>query len=144
MAIVSTEVPKDIPVFWVAKLSNGLEVFEDFRIGFKGSWLRLKDLLKNEGWGVKMLSLVSPSSVILLPEDKNHDGFFYSQRVDAYASGDLNFQKFYKGIGYYKDGQVYITWLNVGSGEVTNEVRTVNSDNPSIILRVSDNSGLLS
>lgn len=138
--IVSTSKP-DCSYFWVATLSSGLEVFEDFRVGQKSAWLRLKDLLKSEGWHVTMLSLVTPTSTVCF---FGGDGYFFSNKIEAYASGDFNYQKIFKGIGLLENGQVNITWVDTDTGDVTTEKRDISRDNNAIILSVSDDGKLFS
>jgi hypothetical protein len=108
-------------VFWFAKLSNGLTVYQDDdRMGVQPpwAWVRLANYLKESGTRISGLGAQFRSHCITpLPTDSQ--GYFYCQ-----SSLGTNFSprtlSFYK-LGYLKDRKIYIKVFTVPELELVDE-----------------------
>lgn len=115
---------ENLESYFVAKLSDGTEVYQDdlhLTSGQINCWFRLKDHLGKSGLKIVGLRLERNGIQFSVPD--NQRGYFFGNRQKAvYPDG---IQMNYMGIGYYDGNQVHITWrTNPGFKYFENEIKT--------------------
>jgi len=123
---------------WIASLSDGTTVFEDITPKQKSAWRRLKDYIQENDLQITNLRLEAYGKFITLLKYKSDhgevqiDGYWQSSKIGAFlggVSGEIN----WRGIGFIKDEQVNIIWVD-DSGNITSELRDFHEDDPAAIL----------
>ena len=125
-------IPDGLDIGWKVTLSSG-DIFYDWdRDTDSGtpSWFILSDYIKNNaGDRIVSMQLFYQTNFSeegdfagVSFESDNSEGYFYTKRVSA-IMGDKNCSGENYGIGYLKDGKVYITWFNNRVQALESEVR---------------------
>ncbi len=115
------------PSKWVVSLSCGLTVFDNGYYDDKCAWLRLKDFCEEHQVHITQLRLQHNGHVV--STKYKAEGYFFSKRVETllnYATGVINI--FAMGVGYLKEGNLYITWIYPHS--IQAEVRDLRQQHP--------------
>ncbi|RLG36307.1 MAG: hypothetical protein DRN91_08285 [Candidatus Alkanophagales archaeon] len=103
---------------WIASLSNGETVFEEWIPGQPSPWLRLLQRLEEEGLAVTQLRLqVRGRTYCCIP---HADAYFQAHRTSMSLYGKQ--RGFLRGIGSVVGDTVYILWVNE-QGDCWQEVR---------------------
>lgn len=108
---------------WIASLSDGRTVFQDVTPHVTSAWRRLQQFVNQEGVTLTGLRLQAfGQDVTMLPWHKV-DGYWQVSRQQAAVGSEKNIQVLSRGVGYIKDGMIYITWITQ-DGVVEHEQRT--------------------
>ncbi len=111
------------PFYFVIKLSNGENVFQDKRDGFQHAWLRLKDFLKaNPEIKIVGMDLVKLNGKTFKAPDNQSGYIFGFKQIKTFLGPktELNAVCY----GYYDGEFCYMTWLNSNGKIIQQEKRT--------------------
>jgi hypothetical protein len=123
---------------WIASLSDGTTVFEDKTPGLESAWSRLNKYVKLHKLDITNLRLEAFGRFVNLLSYRTDDGrvqidgYWQSSCIGAFF-GAYTDEINWRGIGYVKDAQVNIIWIN-DRGVITHEVRAFVSNDIAAIL----------
>ena len=124
---------------WIASLSDGTTVFEDVTPNTPTAWRRLSVYVELHGHKLTNLRLEAYGRSIVLVPYKSSDGiaqingYWQSHKVSTFLNASGTVSRYSCGIGYVKGKEVVITWVD-HVGNVSQEIRPYQLDNPAIIL----------
>jgi len=111
------------PFYFVIKLSNGDNVFQDKRDGSQHAWIRLKDFLKARP-EIKIIGMdmVKVNGKIFNTPDNQKGYCFGYKQIKTFLGpkAELNATCF----GHYDGEFCYMTWLNANGKVIQQEKRT--------------------
>lgn len=110
---------------WMAQLSDGRTAYEAPPIeGKPSSWQALLQDTRSSGINITRLTLVRGGMKILALSPKECDGFFQAYEAHMFWSKKrMNFQ----GVGSVVGDKVFITWVNLETFEIRQDVRPLDS-----------------
>jgi len=116
---------------WIASLSDGSTVFEDFTPGETAAWKRLRTYIRNNSLQITNLRLeVYGQATTMKPAKSGVDGYWHCNKM-ASLNGAKEWS--HRGVGYVEGDKVYITWIR-DDGQVYGEIRDFNDDDIGLIL----------
>jgi len=116
---------------WIASLSNGTTVFEDFTPGEQAAWKRLKHYVRANSLQITNLRLeVYGQAVTMVSAKDGAEGYWHCNGISGFV-GISEWSS--RGIGYVKEGKIYITWIR-DDGIVSGEIRDIKDDDIGLIL----------
>lgn len=124
---------------WIASLSNGLTVFEDVTPFEESAWIRLRKYISQHNLKITNLRLEAfDKRIVLVPyygpnNEPQVNGYWYSQRSGKLIANNLSQDFFWKGIGYIKGPNIYITWVD-STGNISNEIKEFDEKNLACII----------
>lgn len=125
---------------WIASLSDGTTVFEDHTPDCdRSAWRRLQDYVRQHGLKITNLRLEAYGCFVKLLPYKDEtgrpqiEGYWQSSRIGALFGQNVRSEYNWRGIGFVKDGEVNIVWIN-HQGSITQEVRELKPDDPAVIM----------
>lgn len=124
---------------WIASLSDGSTVFEDFTPRQKSCWLRLKDYIEKHNLKITNLRLECfGRQVCLVPYKDNEgrpqiNGYWQSKKLGALVNAGNGGQFSWRGVGFVKSKKIYMTWIRE-DGHIEYDCREYENGDPACIL----------
>jgi len=127
---------------WIASLSDGSTVFEDKTPKLKPAWRRLQDYVEIHNLQITNLRLEAYGKFVKLLAYKADDGrvqidgYWQSSKMGAWFGGAIG-ETFWRGIGFIKDEEVTIIWVD-DNGNINQEVREFDPEDQAAIINKGD------
>ena len=126
---LSKRVDKTVPAErWIASLSNGETIFENYLEGMDPAWVRLSNYVKDNDLSITNLRLEIGGTTVKLPAGQQ--GYIQKKVAWALSNGSYGIRKC---IGYCQDGLALIYEVDKSMG--SRATRTVDPGAPQTIYR---------
>lgn len=124
---------------WIASLSDGTTVFQDFTPGVRSAWRRLAEHIEENNLEITNLRLEAYGTVVKLVPYKTEDGtaqlngYWHSRGSGTLLHAGGKLQADFSGIGFVKAKKIYITWV-YHDGSIRQELRDYNKSDLACIV----------
>jgi hypothetical protein len=124
---------------WIASLSDGTTVFEDYTPGARSAWARLRDYIEVHKLKVTNLRLEAYGrNVVLIPykDDEGNaqvNGYWHSKQMNTLLHAGGVTETECRGIGILKGKEIWITWVQE-QGTTRQEVREYKPGDKAVVV----------